>query len=99
MQARLHDFIGGYATEDETRAAIRAMYERTGYVMDTHTAVASHVYYDKAQKTGYKTVIASTASPYKFTRSVMNALGEDGDGVSDLALAGKVVGCRYSEGD
>lgn len=87
MQARLHDFIGGYATEDETRAAIRAMYERTGYVMDTHTAVASHVYYDKAQKTGYKTVIASTASPYKFTRSVMNALGEDGDGVSDLALA------------
>ena len=87
MRARLNDFCGGFATEEETRAAIRNMYERAGYVMDTHTAVASHVYYDQAQKTGRKTVIASTASPYKFTRSVMNALGEDEDGVSDLELA------------
>lgn len=90
MRARLDDFRGGYATEEETRAAIRNMYERAGYVMDTHTAVASHVYYDQAQKTGRKTVIASTASPYKFTRSVMNALGRDEDGVSDLELADRL---------
>ena len=90
MRARLNDFCGGFATEEETRAAIRNMYERAGYVMDTHTAVASHVYYDQAQKTGRKTVIASTASPYKFTRSVMNALGEDEDGVSDLELADRL---------
>lgn len=90
MKARLGDFCGGYATEEETRAAIRKLYECTGYVMDTHTAVASHVYYEKAAQTGRKTVIASTASPYKFTRSVMNALDGDCDGMTDFELVDKL---------
>lgn len=93
MKSRLGDFCGGYATEEETRAAIRKLYDRTGYVMDTHTAVASHVYYEKAEKTGRKTVIASTASPYKFTRSVMNALGSEGDDMTDFELVDKLAEC------
>ena len=64
------------------------MYERCGYVMDTHTAVASCVYhkYQKESKDPAKTVIASTASPYKFTRSVMDALHKDSQNMSDFEL-------------
>lgn len=90
MREGLKDFEGGYATEEETRAAIRRVYDRTGYVMDPHTAVASHVYYEKAAKTGRKTVIASTASPYKFTRSVMNSIDSVDDSLSDFELADKL---------
>ena len=43
MKERLADFEGGYATEEETKETIRTTYEKTGYVMDTHTAVAAYV--------------------------------------------------------
>ena len=55
---------------------IKKLYEKAGYVLDTHTAVASTVYrkYKEDTNDSTKTIIASTASPFKFTRSVMNAL-------------------------
>lgn len=90
MKEKLDDFVGGYASEEETHAAIRRMYERTGYVMDTHTAVASEVYYKKAAGTGRKTVIASTASPYKFTRSVLNSIDSKFDSMTDFELVDKL---------
>ncbi len=76
MQEKLCDFVGGYATEAQTAAVIRKVYEKTGYVIDTHTAVAASVFYQYKEETGDDTVtvIASTASPYKFTRSVMEAI-------------------------
>ncbi len=76
MKANLEDFIGGFATEEETAARIKALYEKTGYVLDTHTAVASHVYEQYVKESGNttKTVIASTASPFKFGQSVMEAI-------------------------
>ena len=76
MKSKLADFIGGCATEQETLSQIRKLYEDTGYVIDTHTAVASYVYDVYKKKTGddTKTVIASTASPYKFTPNVMTAI-------------------------
>ena len=76
MKANLNDFVGGFATEEETAARIKALYEKTGYVLDTHTAVASHVYEQYVKETGdtTKTVIASTASPFKFGQSVMEAI-------------------------
>ncbi len=76
MRAELQDFYGNYATEAETADEIARVYGDTGYVLDTHTAVASSVYGKYVAETGdrKKTVIASTASPYKFTRSVMNAI-------------------------
>ncbi|MCD7724806.1 MAG: threonine synthase [Clostridiales bacterium] len=88
MQAELDDFYGNYADEEETAARIRELYEKTGYVLDTHTAVASAVYQKYAAETGdtAKTVIASTASPFKFTRSVMNAIDPKYDQMSDFEL-------------
>lgn len=76
MKENLDDFIGGFATEEETAERIKALYEKTGYVLDTHTAVASHVYEQYVKETGdtTKTVIASTASPFKFGQSVMEAI-------------------------
>ena len=72
MRAQLHDFCGYYASEDETAKKIAKVYGDTGYVLDPHTAVASCAYekYVADTKDETKTVIASTASPYKFTRSV-----------------------------
>ncbi len=89
MEEKLGDFWGGYGSQEEAAAAIRSVYEAVGYVMDTHTAVASCVYGKYRKETGdnTKTVIASTASPYKFTRSVMEALGKNADGMDDFELA------------
>ncbi len=89
MRKGLIDFYGGYATEEETFAAIKNLFDDCGYLIDTHTAVASCVYNKYRQETGDSTVtvIASTASPFKFTRSVMNALGRGDEGKDDFALA------------
>lgn len=77
MREGLSCFAGGYATEDETAGMIRSMYEREQYIMDPHTAVAAHVYEAKGRECGTATVIASTASPYKFTRSVTDAIDRE----------------------
>ena len=77
MKEKLTDFYGNYTSEKETGEAIKKLYEDTGYVIDTHTAVAAGVYDKYKKETGdtkTKTVIASTASPFKFTRSVMEAI-------------------------
>lgn len=89
MREALSDFYGNYASEEETAAAIKKLYEDCGYVIDTHTAVASAVYgkYKADTQDTAKTVIASTASPYKFTRSVMEAMGECNSDMDDFALA------------
>lgn len=79
MKEQLGDFYGNYANEAETAATIRRIYEECGYVIDTHTAVAATVYkkYTEETRDTKKTVIASTASPYKFTRSVMEAIDSE----------------------
>lgn len=88
MRSQLADFYGNFATEKETADAIKALYQNTGYVIDTHTAVAACVYekYVKDTKDSTKTVIASTASPFKFTRSVMDAIDSKYDSMSDFEL-------------
>ena len=89
MRAQLKDFYGNYTSEAETAEVIRALYEKTGYVIDTHTAVAAGVYGKYKKDTGdvdTKTVIASTASPFKFTRSVMDAIDHKYDSMSDFEL-------------
>ena len=76
MKAQLADFYGNFASEAETAAEIRRLYEKCGYVIDTHTAVASAVYGKYVVETGdhKTTVIASTASPYKFSTAVLEAI-------------------------
>ena len=88
MKAQLADFYGNFASEAETAAEIRRLYEKCGYVIDTHTAVASAVYGKYVAETGdhKTTVIASTASPFKFTRSVMDAIDHKYDSMSDFEL-------------
>lgn len=88
MKEKLSDFEGGYSTEEETKETIGGTYKSTGYVMDTHTAVAAHVSraYRDASKDQKKMLVASTASPYKFARSVMIAIDEKYDELEEFAL-------------
>ena len=88
MKANLADFAAGYATEEQVAKTIHDVYEDTGYVMDTHTAVAATVYkaYREDSKDDRKTVIASTASPYKFAGSVMTAIDPKYKGQDDFKL-------------
>ena len=88
MKAKLSQFYGNYASEKETAETIKKVYESDQYIMDTHTAVAATVYdkYVQATKDQTPTVIASTASPYKFTRSVMEAIDEKYASQSDFEL-------------
>ena len=88
MKANLGDFAAGYATETEVKETIADVYKATGYVIDTHTAVAAKVCkdYQKESKDMKKTVIASTASPYKFARSVMTSIDEKYDALEEFDL-------------
>ena len=69
-----HEFLCGYAKEDETRETIKKVFKEENYLMDPHTGVAKNI----VDKLGLdKTVILSTASPYKFSSTVLEALGEN----------------------
>ena len=88
MKEALKDFYGNYTSEEEMEEVIRSLYEKTGYIIDTHMAVASGVYNKYKEATGdeTKTVIASTASPFKFTRSVMDSIDKKYDSMGDFEL-------------
>jgi threonine synthase len=75
-------FAAGCASDEEVAATIKAVFDKTGYLLDTHTAVAFHVYDAYRASSGDTTpaVIASTANPYKFTPSILEALGRSADG-------------------
>ncbi|MCM1104885.1 MAG: threonine synthase [Clostridium sp.] len=89
MAEQLADFYGNYASEQETAEMIASLYRKTGYIIDTHTAVAAKVYEKYRAETGdtAKAVIASTASPFKFTRAVMRAIDGKYAAEEDFALA------------
>ncbi len=77
VKAKLQEeFCAGFCDDAQTKEAIHAVYEKYSYTCDTHTAVALKVYNDYKAATGdtTKTVIASTASPYKFSAAVLEAL-------------------------
>ena len=93
MKAQLADFYGNFASEAETAAEIRRLYEKCGYVIDTHTAVAASVYKKYVTETHdtTPTVIASTASPFKFARSVMTAIKGDVSQYSEFELVDQLT--------
>jgi threonine synthase len=70
------DFYAGYCDDNQTKATIKKIFEKYSYTCDTHTAVAVKVSEDYKKETNdtTKTIIASTASPYKFTESVIEAI-------------------------
>lgn len=90
-------FYGGYCTDEETLSIIGKVFREYGYLSDTHTAVGLKVYEDYVQVTGdtAKTIIASTASPYKFTGSVLKAITKDPipeDDFAQVELLAKLSG-------
>jgi threonine synthase len=88
MKSRMNIFYGGFATDEETRQSIKEVFDKYRYLMDTHTSVAYSVYKKYLLEThdNTKTVIVSTASPFKFTRSVMGALDDKYNKVDDFEL-------------
>lgn len=86
-------FWGGYCDDYFTKERIWKTYTENGYTLDTHTAVAVDVYEQYLRETGdtTKTVIASTASPYKFGNQVLSALGTDvSDETDDFEIIAKL---------
>ncbi len=88
MKENMSCFYGGYADDQKTVEAIESLYGKYGYTVDTHTAVAYQVYADYVKATGddAQTLIASTASPFKFPRSVLEGLGQAVDTYNDFEL-------------
>lgn len=92
-------FAGGFANEEETFNTIKYIFDKYGYICDTHTAVAIKVYLDYKEKIKDDTVsvIASTASPYKFPDNVLKAvLGEKAD-LNDFELIKKLSDVTKTE--
>ena len=87
LPALRENFWAAFADDAATEGEIRAVYERTSYTLDTHTAVAYRVAEDYRRATGdtRPMVVLSTASPYKFGASVLHALGEDTAGLDEFA--------------
>ncbi len=76
MKEKMKDFKGYYSTEEETKETIKNVFKEYGYLMDPHTAVAYNVLkkYEKDSNDTTKTLILSTASPFKFPKSVAKAI-------------------------
>ena len=93
------DFAGGFSDEEETAATIKRLFDTYSYLCDTHTAVAVSVHEDYCARTGddTKTVIASTANPFKFPHAVLTALGGKTQGADEFEIAQKleeISGCE-----
>lgn len=84
----LDDFYGGFSTEEETNVGIKKGFKNNNYLMDTHTAVAYNVYkkYKLETKDNSKTIISSTASPFKFGKAVSSAIGLDVEGKDEFRI-------------
>lgn len=87
------EFYAGCCDDKETKACIKEIFNKYSYICDTHTAVAVKVYMDYVKATGdnTKTVIASTASPYKFSGSVLDALGVSDETADEFELVEKLL--------
>lgn len=79
MKDNLSSFVGGWATSEQVKETISSIFAQYNYVLDTHTAVAATVYdqYRKETKDATKTVVVSTASPYKFAHSVLAGISSE----------------------
>ncbi len=92
MMEKTSMFYGNWCDEGEVASTIKRIYDSDSYVIDTHTAVAAGVYDKYRKETGDKTptVIASTASPFKFTKSVMGAIDKKYLKEEDFSLMAKL---------
>ena len=88
LSALRENFWAAFSSDMMTGEEIRIVCERTNYTLDTHTAVAYRVAEDYRRETGdmRPMIVLSTASPYKFGVSVLQALGKDTDGLDEFTL-------------
>ncbi len=102
VKAGMEDFYGGFADVGSTNRTIGELYKSENYLVDTHTAVAYRVYEDYKKETGDDTVtiIASTASPYKFAESVARSIGlsQEKDGFAYVDAIHEKTGVKIPEG-
>lgn len=103
MKKYMEKFYGNYASDEETVESIKKVYKESKYLIDTHTAVGICVYEKYKRETGdnTKTIIASTASPFKFVRSVANGIGLEEENSNDFKLVkevSKVTGIKIPIG-
>ena len=89
MKDHLKDFVGGWASDEKTRDMINNVFNNYNYIIDTHTAVAAKVneQYKADSKDTTKALIVSTASPYKFAESVLEAIEASSTGLDDYEQA------------
>jgi threonine synthase len=88
MKNRMPDFYGEFATDKETFETIKYVFKDLKYLIDPHTAVGYNVYRKYVRESGdrSKTVIVSTASPFKFPGSVSRAIDKKYAGVDEFSL-------------
>ena len=86
----MDDFTGIWASEDKVRDTIRVVYDRCGYVIDTHTAVAAYADMKYREGNDGTSVVVSTASPYKFMTNVLSAIDESLVSDDDFEMARKL---------
>ena len=98
LQNLKETFWAGWVDDAATKETIREVYEKEHYVLDTHSAVAYRVAqaYKKATGSECPLVVVSTASPYKFNESVLDALGEDRAGLDEFAQLDKLASLNES---
>ena len=99
LAAMRAEFSAAWADEAETAAAIRTYFEKYGYLADPHTAVGISAYEkwkSSPEANDCETVILSTASPYKFSRHVLAALGQEAgeDEFADMKKLSAISGTR-----
>ncbi|MBU4603053.1 threonine synthase, partial [bacterium] len=89
---KLKDFYGGFIPQEESRQCIKEIFEKSKYLIDPHTAVAYAVYKNYIKETGdkTKTIIVATASPFKFTKSVMESIDSQYEKSDDFELIEKM---------
>ncbi|GAA0235917.1 threonine synthase [Metaclostridioides mangenotii] len=92
MKNNLDSFSAEYSDEESVRKTIKKVFDNFDYLIDTHTAVAYNCYEKYVQKTSddTKTVIVSTANPYKFSEDVLDSLGYKDSNLDDFEIVGKL---------
>ena len=94
VKAKLsEEFCAGFCDDEQTKVTIHEIYEKYSYTCDTHTAVAVKVYEDYKKSTGdaTKTIIASTASPYKFSAAVLEAIEGKTSDISEYEKVDRIA--------
>ncbi len=99
MKKNLSSFYGGYSNEETVSQTIKEIFDKYKYLLDTHTAVAYSCYekYVEDTKDETKTVIVSTASPYKFSKDVLSSISDVDTNLDDFEIINKLSDISHTQ--